>query len=179
MYSDDDGKIWEYSPHEIDLPMRGAMEPFIAECSNNSLIMVMRSQLGSVMRSYSYDDGISWSKPQTTGLKVPESCPYITNVPNSDTLMVIWNNSEYDPSYFSHYGKRTPLTAAFSDDNGKSFYGFTDIETDEKRAFSNPAVTCTRNGRCLLTYWTEEYLPSGAMGNPIDLRLATFKIGDN
>lgn len=178
MYSDDDGKSWEYSSNVIDLPMRGAMEPCIAECSDGSLIMVMRCQLGSVMRSYSYDGGISWSKPQTTGLKAPESCPYIMNIPNSDTLIVLWNNSEYDPKYASHYGKRTPLTAAFSDDNGKNFYGFTDIETDPNRAFTNPAFTWTKDGRCLLSYWTEEYFPNGAMGNPVDLRLATFRIGD-
>ena len=178
MYSDDDGKTWNYSPCEINLPMRGAMEPCIAECSDGSLIMVMRCQLGSVMRSYSYDNGITWTKPQTTGLKAPESCPYIMNIPNSDTLMVLWNNSEYDPSYASHYGKRTPLTAAFSDDNGKSFYGFTNIETDENRAFTNPAYTFTRDGRCLLTYWTEEYFSSGAMGSPVDLKLASFEIGE-
>lgn len=178
MYSDDDGETWERSEHIVDLPMRGAMEPFVAECADGSICMVMRSQLGSVMRCYSYDAGITWTKPQTTGLRTPECCAFITNIEGSDTLMMVWNNAEYDPSYASHFGKRTPLTVAFSDDGGKTFYNFTDLETDPNCVFSNFAVTWAKDGRCVLTYWTTRYLPSGRMGGTIDLKLATFKIGD-
>ncbi len=176
-YSDDDGENWEFSSHRVHLPMRGAMEPFVALCSDKrTLIMVMRNQLGSLMKCYSDDDGVTWTKPQTTGLSIPESCPYISNVPGSDTLLVIWNNAEYDPLYRSHYGRRTPLTIAFSDDDGKSFYGVTDIEDDPASGFSNPGVTWLSDGRCVLTYWTTVYRPDGRMGGPISLKLATFKV---
>lgn len=178
MYSDDDGRTWQYSDHIVDLPMRGAMEPFIAECSDGRLIMVMRNQLGSLMKCYSSDEGVTWSKPQTTGLPIPESCPYICNIPGSDTLMVIWNNSEYDPKYASHFGRRNPLTVAFSDDDGKTFYGFTDIEDDPDRGFTNPGVRFTSDGRCLVTYHTMKYDAAGYMGGPIDLRIASFRIED-
>jgi len=176
VYSDDEGKTWSFSDHRVFLPMRGAMEPFIAQCSDGRLVMVMRNQLGSLMQCYSCDDGITWTKPQTTGLSIPESCPYITNVPDTDTLMVIWNNAEYDPQYVSHFGRRTPLTVAFSDDNGRSYHDITDIEDDPAMAYSNPGVTWTEDGRCILTYWTTEYKPNGRMGGPISLKLAAFKV---
>ncbi|MHB1153349.1 MAG: sialidase family protein [Eubacteriales bacterium] len=178
MYSDDDGTSWTCSPHFVRLPMRGAMEPFSAQLSDGTLIAVMRNQLGSVFRCYSYDDGVTWTKPQTTGLPAPESCPYITNIPGTEKLLVIWNNSEYDPQFCSHYGKRSPLTAAVTSDGGKTFTDVMNIETDPERAFSNPGVLFTSGGVCLVTYWTCKYFPDWRMGNGgIDLKLASFEIG--
>ena len=48
LYSDDDCNTWEIGQQSIYLPMRGVMEPFIAELNNGRLIMVMRNQLGYV-----------------------------------------------------------------------------------------------------------------------------------
>ena len=175
-YSDDDCETWVFDEKNISLPMRGAMEPFIAELADGRLIMVMRNQLGSLFKSYSTDQGESWSLPQTTGLSIPESCPYVTNIPGSDKIMVIWNNSEYNMHWRSHYGKRSPLTAAISADGGVTFTDFWDIETDPNTAFSNPGITWTRDGVCLLTYWVCPYTENWIMSGLIDLRLARFRV---
>jgi sialidase-1 len=178
VYSDDDCRTWIFSQAKIMLPMRGAMEPFIEELSDGRLIMVMRNQLGSLFKSYSPDSGVTWSKPQTTGLAIPESCPYISTVPGSDRLLVIWNNSEYDMHFRGgdHYGRRSPLTAAISADGGVTFTDFWNIETDEGKLFSNPGITWTSDGVCLLTYWTCDYLDNGEWGD-ISLKLARFRVG--
>jgi len=176
LYSDDDCRTWVFGERNISLPMRGAMEPFVAELADGRLIMVMRSQLGSLFKSYSADGGESWSPPQTTGLSIPESCPYVTNLPGSGRIMVIWNNSEYNMHFRSHYGKRSPLTAAISGDGGVTFTDFWDIETDPKTAFSNPGVTWTRDGVCLLTYWAIPYSEDWRMTGLCDLRLARFRV---
>lgn len=173
--SEDDLVTWTES-NSISVPMRGVSEPSIAQHADGSLHMVMRTQLGSVFHSYSLDDGRTWSKPQTTGLRAPESCPCIVTVPGSDAQLVIWNNSEYDKNWASHYGKRTPLTVAVSRDGLKTFTDYFDIETDPNRAFTNPAVTVTSDGLFLLTYWTSPYSPEGYMLGPIDLKLATFRV---
>jgi len=55
------------------------------------------------------------------------SSPYVTNIPGSDKIMVIWNNAKYDMHWRSHYGKRSPLTAAISADGGVTFTNFWDI----------------------------------------------------
>ena len=157
--------------------MRGLMEPCISERADGVLNMVMRTQLGSVFFSESYDGGKTWSKAQTTGLKAPESCPCIVSVPNSDAQLVIWNNSEYDMSWYSHYGKRTPLTMAISYDGLKTFHDFFDIETDSSCAFTNPSVTITSSGLFVLNYWTSSYSPEGAFGGTrVDLKIATFRL---
>ena len=176
IYSDDDCKTWVFGQQNISLPMRGAMEPFIAELKDGRLIMVMRNQLGSLFKSYSNDRGESWSLPQTTGLSIPESCPYVTNIPGSDKIMVIWNNAEYNMHWSSHYGKRSPLTAAISADGGVTFTDFWDIETDPGIAFSNPGITWTNDGVCLLTYWVCKYTEKWRLSGLIDLKLARFRV---
>lgn len=176
--SEDDFKTWTES-NTLSLPMKGVMEPCIAERSDGVLNMVMRTQLGSVFYSESYDKGITWSKPQTTGLRAPESCPCIAAIPGTDAQLVIWNNSEYDMHYRSHYGKRTPLTMAISTDGLKTFSDFFDIETDPGRAFTNPSVTITSSGLFVLNYWTAKYNKEGIFGLPLDLKIATFRIRTN
>lgn len=172
-----DESIRDFTVSEkMTVPMRGLMEPCIAECRDGTLNMVMRTQLGSVFYSESRDGGKSWSKPQTTGLKSPESCPCIVSIPNSDAQLVIWNNAEYDMSWYSHYGKRTPLTMAISRDGLKTFSDLFDIETDPDTAFTNPSVTITSDGLFVLNYWSCRYNPDGSFGPLVDLNVATFRI---
>jgi sialidase-1 len=174
-YSDDDGKAWIFYNQNISLPMRGAMEPSVAELDDGRLIMVMRNQMGSLFKSYSENHGETWSKPQTTGLRIPESCPCVSNIPDSDKILVIWNNSEYD-MHHDHFGVRYPLTVAISGD-GVTFTDFWDIET-ERRLYSNPGVAWTEDGVCLVNYWTCVYNRDEKWGStgPIDLRLARFRV---
>jgi sialidase-1 len=172
LYSDDDGRTWREAGNRVHLPMRGVMEPHVEQTRDGRVLMVMRTQLGSLFLSESADDGAAWSKPQTSGLRAPESCPELTRIPQTDDLLMIWNNSPYDPGFVSHYGKRTPLTAAVSNDGGRSWGQPRDIEIDPGRAFSNPGCRFTRDGKAVVNYWTCEYLPSGHMQDVIDLRVA-------
>ncbi|NLD87957.1 MAG: exo-alpha-sialidase [Clostridiales bacterium] len=176
LISDDDMDTFRIAKGKVDLPMRGAMEPFIAQSENGDLVMVMRSQLGSLFRSCSHDEGETWTKPQTTGLRIPESCPFIFNVPSSRAMVVIWNNSEYDMNWRSHYGKRTPLTIALTFDDGKTFKYLRDIETEPNTAFTNPGAIWLSDDELLVTYWTCPYNNEGALSGPIDLKQAIIKI---
>lgn len=172
--SEDDLRTWTES-NSIRVPMRGLSEPCIAQHADGSLHMVMRTQLGSVFHSFSNDDGRTWSKPQVTGLRAPESCPCIATVPGTDAQIVVWNNSEYDVEC-GHYGLRTPLTLAVSKDGLRTFDHFIDIETDPNRAFTNPSITVTSDGLFLLNYWSSPSTSNNNFGGLIDLKLATFRI---
>jgi sialidase-1 len=174
LYSDDDGLSWHQPENPIRLPMRGAMEPHVEETRDGRVLMVMRNQLGSLFMSESADGGLTWSRPQTTGLRAPESCPELTRIPATGDLLMIWNNSEYDPGFRSHYGKRSPLTSAVSKDEGRTWQHIRDIEDDPGRAFSNPGCRFTRSGKALVNYWTCEYLPDWRMQDVIDLRVAVI-----
>ena len=171
-YSDDGGETWRRSASDVALPMRGAMEPHVAETRDGRVLMVMRTQLGAVFMSESADAGETWSKPQTTGLRAPESCPALATIPDTGDLLMIWNNSPYNPAFGSHYGKRSPLTVAVSQDEGRTWVHVKDIEDDPARVFSNPGCRFTREGKAIINYWTCEYLPGWRMQDVIDLRVA-------
>ncbi len=170
--SDDDGKTWREADNRVSLPMRGVMEPHVDQTRDGRVLMVMRNQLGSPFLSESADQGVTWSKPQTTGLRAPESCPELTRIPGTDDLLMIWNNSPFDPAFRSHSGKRSPLTSAISRDEGHTWRHIRDIEDDPARAFSNPGCRFTNAGKAIVNYWTCEYLPDLRMQDVIDLRVA-------
>lgn len=175
LYSDDDGHNWATSHHRVELPMRGVMEPHVEKTRDGRVVMVMRNQLGSLFLAESHDGGETWSKPQTTGLRTPESCPELTRIPETGDLLMIWNNSEYNPAFGSHYGKRSPLTAAVSTDEGRTWTHVRDIEDDPARAFSNPGCRFTSRGTAILNYWTCEYTPEWNVQDVIDLRVAVLE----
>jgi len=172
--SDDDGRTWREAGNRLTLPLRGAMEPHVEETRDGRVLMVMRNQLGALFLSESSDGGLTWSLPQPTGLRTPESCPELTRLPATGDLLMIWNNAPYDPGFRSHYGKRSPLTAAVSRDEGRTWEHVRDIEDDPARAFSNPGCRFTSRGQAIVNYWTCEYLPDWAMQDVIDLRVAVI-----
>ncbi|MCB0189204.1 MAG: exo-alpha-sialidase, partial [Caldilineaceae bacterium] len=108
-YSDDGGQHWQRNVEALDLPMRGAMEASVAELPDGELIMSLRTQLGAVFLSRSLDGGESWALAQTSGVKAPESCTCLRAIPGTDHLILLWNDSLYDPTHH-HYGIRSPLS---------------------------------------------------------------------
>ncbi|MEK3911741.1 sialidase family protein [Paenibacillus sp. FSL H7-0331] len=148
--SDDGGQRWRRASGTVDLPMRGAMEASVAELSSSKLVMSLRTQLGAVFLSYSDDQGETWSLPQTSGLKAPESCTCLRVIPATGDLVLFYNDSDYDPTRH-HYGLRTPLSAACSQDGGATWRKAGNIETGPYE-FMNLNCTFTRSGAALLTY---------------------------
>lgn len=176
-YSDDEGKTWNKGETWVTAPKRGAMEPHVAELSDKKLLMVMRTQLGSVYKSISADGGKTWSKSESLGVEAPESCPELARIPKSNDLVLIWNAAKYNPKHYSHFGKRTPLSAAISKDDGKTWSKPVHIETDPEWAFTNPGLTFTSKGTAVINYWACRYQSNGAMSNyPIQLKAAIVDV---
>lgn len=151
MISDNDGKNWRRSPDTIKLPLRGAMEPSIAELSTGRLVMSLRTQLGSPFISRSTDGGETWDPPQTSGLIGPESSTCLRRLPDTDTLALFWNNCRYRPEKL-HCGDRTRLSAAISRDAGRSWTRIGDIETDRSQRYYNVNCTFLMSGSAMVTY---------------------------
>ena len=116
-YSDDEGLTWESSEKRMDLPVRGAEEPAMAELSDGSIMAVLRTSLGTLYKSYSHDTGLTWTEPETTGLISPQSTPLLKRIPGTNDLLLIWNRN-HDPNH-GHGGERNPLSSAISKDDGK------------------------------------------------------------
>ena len=117
--SDDEGETWKPSEIKMDLPKRGAEEPYIVELKDGSLLAVMRNSLGAVYKSSSNDGGENWSEPVSTGLTAPPSPPLLKRIPVRGDLLLIWNNSP---------NARNPLSSAISKDEGGTWENIKDIE---------------------------------------------------
>ena len=157
-FSDDNGHTWTLSDTFVRLPLRGSMEGIIAETKDQRLLMAVRNQLGSVFLSESRDGGKNWSKAQTSGLRGGESMPVLRRIPSTGDLVLIWNNSEYDPYSGTHFGLRSPLTVALSIDGGRTWKQRAHIETDPTYEFSNPSCLFTRDGGMIITYFVSKML---------------------
>ncbi len=148
--SDDSGKSWRQSS-SIDLPKRGAMEASVAELADGELLMSLRTQLGGPWLSRSSDGGKTWSKAIFSGLEGGESCTCLRRIPGTNDVVLFWNNSRFDEKHH-HFGERTPLTAAISSDNGKSWRIIGNIADDPKAEYTNLDCFFTSKGNAVVTY---------------------------
>ena len=149
--SDDGGSAWRRSEQPVDLSMRGAMEASVAELSGGTLAMSLRTQLGAVFIAWSADRGETWSVPQTTGLKAPESCTSLRAIPGTDELLLLWNDSLYDPQHH-HYGVRTPLTLGLSADRGMTWKRICNLAHADGYNFTNLGCDFVDEGQAVVTY---------------------------
>ena len=72
-------------------------------------------------------------------------------MPGSDRVILFWNNSKFQPGHH-HFGERTPLSAAVSDDNGKTWRKLGNIAENPKAEYTNLDCFFTKNGDAVLTY---------------------------
>ena len=171
-HSDDEGYAWKLAKGEVDLPMRGAMEASIAELDDGKLVMSLRTQLGSVFLSYSEDRGETWTLPQTSGLKAPESCTCLRRIPGTNSLLLLWNDSLYNPRHH-HYGERSPLSVAISNDGGNTWQRAGDIESSGDFEYTNTGCTFISTGKAIITYMA---VSPAFTRTGIDLRAAVYGV---
>ena len=148
--SDDDGRTWRPGRGHVDAPHRGAMEPEVVELNDGRLLMIIRNQLGFIGRSYSTDSGDTWSAMESLGIRSPEAPATIRRIPATGDLLLIWNDA-YAASA-DHGGRRTPLSAALSHDDGQAWHTVGVLEDNPDLTFSYPSVAFIRD-RAVLSYW--------------------------
>lgn len=138
-YSDDQGISWKRgetipSPDSII-----TQEPGVIELKDGRIMMLIRASGGEQYRSYSSDNGITWSYAEPSGIGSPISPASIKRIPKTGDLLLVWNNNGVKgPGYFS--GQRSPLTIAISSDEGQSWSKVKNIETDPKGMFCYTAI---------------------------------------
>ena len=145
IYSDDDGKSWREG--QFVKPDAGpSFEPIAVELKDGRVMMFMRTTLGGQFQTISNDGGETWTEPTLSIFKGSGSPMTIERIPNTGDLIAIWNNDSGSPR------ARTPLTAAISKDDGKTWENFRNIENSTTDGFTYPAITWV-NDTALITYF--------------------------
>src|SRR5262249_37483135 len=135
--SDDRGKTWRRSKSEVECPKRGAMEPEVVECADGRLLLQIRTQTGQIMISESADGGETWSEARPWGVRAPEAPSTARLIPSTGHWLLIWNDCFRDDKTKA---RRTPLTAAVSTDEGKTWTHRRDLETSDRHAYAYTSV---------------------------------------
>lgn len=147
-YSDDGFHTWRRSSDSMTAQGRGCHEPTIAELKDGRLYCLMRNTNKCQYFSISEDGGDHWTKPTPAPLASPESPALVKRIPTTGDLLVLWNNVASSSNW-----PRTPLTAAVSRDEGKSWTNFRDVDSRKDFDAAYPSVTFVGN-EALVTYYS-------------------------
>lgn len=164
--SNDGGNTWKKSNKPADLDDgRGMAEPSVAEIEDNQLIMLARTGSGYLYRSYSNDDGDTWSVPETTTLLAACSPLTLKTLPDG-RLIVFYNHAQ--PLKKGAFFPRTPLVYSVSSDRGYSWNS--PVVVDKEGMKNNdrqniyPSICFTAEG--MLVIWSTHVAdPSGSFSN--------------
>ena len=175
-YSDDDGLSWERSKTVLVSPdpvndCDGLQEPGVVELKTGKLLMWMRSSLGSQLFSYSSDKGITWTAPIPSVIISPLSPMSLKRIPATNDLLAIYNDSSPRYAYVRHdpgnnpsdIGERTPLIAAISKDEGKTWGNHTVLEDDPQGRFCYTSILFIYR-KVILSYTAEKQLSETSSG---------------
>jgi len=145
-YSDDKGKTWKRSNY---LKSNFAlMEPGVSSISKNELLMTIRTKEGFIYFARSINNGATWGSIYKTNIESPESPQTIARINNSDTLVMLWNNTPYTPGH----NNRSRLTFAFSIDRGLTWHNPVNLQSDKSYSYFYPSIFVDRKDTIHITY---------------------------
>ncbi len=139
--SDDNGKTWRCSDTVLEAPANsgtGLQEPGVVELRDGRLMMLCRTDLGCQYRSYSKDGGVTWSPAEASDIISPVSPATFERMPQTGDLLLVWNNHRGIAENLR--GKRTPLTAAVSRDDGQTWEHVKNIEDNPDGCYCYTAM---------------------------------------
>lgn len=153
--SDDSGQTWREAEDWWALPVKaasGLQEPGLVELADGTLYAWCRTSTGRQWQFLSADGGVTWSPPEPSRFRSPCSPMSIKRLPNTGHLLAIWNDhSGRGPAAGRSSWGRTPLAAAISRDEGRTWRHRRLLEDDPERGFCYIAVHFTEDA-ALLAY---------------------------
>ncbi|HET6575994.1 MAG TPA: sialidase family protein, partial [Fimbriiglobus sp.] len=106
--------------------------------------------LGHIATATSTDGGNHWGEPSWLPVTAPESPATIRRIPATGDLLLLWNNTFQIGA--GHGGRRTPLTAAVSSDEGKTWRHVRNVEGRADQTYAYTSVLLVKD-RVILTYY--------------------------
>lgn len=127
-WSDDAGATWRTGA-AIETPKlswpdgqfmeSGCNEPGVAQRADGSLLMTLRTAMGTQFCSESFDRGETWTSPRTLEVPSPNAPAHLSRLPGSNDLLLVWT-----PNYHARVpmnGHRHTVLACISSDGGRSW----------------------------------------------------------
>ena len=160
--SDDGGVTWRESRDWWALPVRsrsGLQEPGVVELRGDRIYTYCRTDVGRQYEMYSEDGGDTWTPPQPSVFQAPCSPLSIKRIPSTGDLLAVWNDhsGRLAPAPAAKvWGEspswgRTPLVAAISRDEGRTWECHKLLEMDPNHGFCYTAIHFTDDA-VLLAY---------------------------
>jgi sialidase-1 len=168
VYSDNDGITWWPSKNYMEIA--GTLEtgePHVAELADGRLLMMARTDLGYMARSYSTDQGETWS-PAELVKDLPASIPSpfdLVRLPTTGDLLCLWCHNPEGPKLTAGEDQptvqvaqlaeklgnvRAPLSSAISRDGGQTWGQVRDLTHDPAGDYGYPCVCFLDQGQTVL-----------------------------
>ena len=166
----DFGQTWERIGPINDASRFNAIQPTILQHGNSKLQILCRSREGSVVESWSEDNGQTWSKIEATSLPNPNAGFDAVTLQDGRHLLVYNHTTRNE----GEWRGRNMLNVAISDD-GKTWKSALILEQEKSAEFSYPAVIQGDDGLVHTTYtWKRQRIkhvvidPAKLELNPIE-----------
>ena len=136
-YSDDDGYSWHQSESVVDTLPVEAQEPHLVLLRDGRVMMLCRTYSGYVVRSYSRDEGKTWSPGEAVrSLKLSSnsSALNVKRIPSTGDLVLLRSTG-------TEGRLRTPFVSAISTDEGLTWSHERMIGSDPDDDYGYPSLT--------------------------------------
>ena len=129
--SDDEGKTWQKSLSELFIGHYRTNYDFDEstpiELTDGRLLLHARTQLGRIYRSFSKDEGISWSFPEPLPFAAGNTPCSMRRIPATGDILLIWNQISRQEILSGYHRHR--LSVAISRDEGQTWQNFKNLES--------------------------------------------------
>ena len=140
LFSEDNGATWQSSLSELFISRYRQNfvleEPTVVELRDGTLLMHLRNPMGRISRSYSKDQGLTWSVPEDVHIAAA-NCPcMIKRIPRTGDLLMVWNQASMQE--IVNGLPRARLSCAISKNEGETWENFKNLESLDDSAKVNP-----------------------------------------
>ncbi|MFH0965902.1 MAG: sialidase family protein [Planctomycetota bacterium] len=133
--SDDEGETWHHGQEAVlmhDGKRFWFEEGSVVELADGRVLMLARTPVGRLFKSYSSDGAETWSDPEPTPLAAAYAPCASARMPDGN-LLAIWNQNSLEEDLIGL--RRHRLTCAVSEDDGNTWKHFRNLEGLDDRAF--------------------------------------------
>ncbi|MCK5346342.1 MAG: exo-alpha-sialidase [Candidatus Heimdallarchaeota archaeon] len=131
----------------------GFYEASMVEYDTGKLAIFGRNATGFLLASYSDDFGKTWSEPVRTGIQHPLAPVRVQMIPGSNKILLIHNSIKKVDGH--PISDRYALISRISDDAGKTWYNYKELEYDNIHHYSYPAINIDGD-QVNIFYWKTE-----------------------